>query len=222
MDGRPGALAEQLAVPVRSLHRLPAGVDETMGALVEPGANAWRAAAAAQVSAGECALVLGPGAIGSLVALFLRASGAEVALLGRSDEDLRFVRRLGFAETWTTDSLPTDRPFDAVVDASNAAHLPALALDRVEPGGHVVYIGLAETDSRIDTRVLALKDVTAVGVLSGSPGLDAAIQAYAGGSVDPRPLVAATVALDEVGEVLAGWGRRGAGAGPKIHVDPRL
>jgi threonine dehydrogenase-like Zn-dependent dehydrogenase len=106
------------------------------------------------------------------------------------------------------------------VDASNAAHLPALALDLVEPAGRVVYIGLAGVPSTIDTRTLALKDVTAVGVLSGSPGLAAAIDAYARGTVDPRPLVAATVGLDQVGDVLAGTRPVEAGPGPKIHVDP--
>ncbi|NUO46937.1 MAG: alcohol dehydrogenase, partial [Streptomyces sp.] len=75
--------------------------------------------------------------------------------------------------------------------------------------------------SRVDTRTLALKDVTAVGVLSASPGLEAAIRAYAEGSVDPRPLVAATVALTDVGAVLAGKRPADAGLGPKILVDPR-
>jgi threonine dehydrogenase-like Zn-dependent dehydrogenase len=93
------------------------------------------------------------------------------------------------------------------IDASNAAHLPALAIDLVEPAGRVVYIGLAGSPSHIDTRTLALKDVTAVGVLSGSSGLDATIAAYARGAVDPRPLVSATVGLEQVGAV-AGNGRR--------------
>lgn len=106
------------------------------------------------------------------------------------------------------------------MDASTAAHLPDRALELVEPGGRLVYIGLAAEPSRIDTRTLVLKDVTAVGVLSGSPGLDATISAYASGAVDPRPLVAATVSLDEVGPVLAGGRPVGAGPGPKIHVDP--
>jgi threonine dehydrogenase-like Zn-dependent dehydrogenase len=121
------------------------------------------------------------------------------------------------------DDLPDlpDLPFDAVVDASNAAHLPARALDLVEPAGRVVYVGLAGSHSLIDTRTLALKDVTAVGVLSASPGLEATIRAYAGGAVDPRPLVAATVGLHQVGAVLAGDRPEGAGPGPKVHVDPR-
>jgi threonine dehydrogenase-like Zn-dependent dehydrogenase len=80
-------------------------------------------------------------------------------------------------------------------DASNAAHLPALALDMVEPGGRVVYIGLAGCQSFTDTRRLALKHITAVSILSASPGLADTIRAYATGTVDPRPLVAATIGL---------------------------
>jgi threonine dehydrogenase-like Zn-dependent dehydrogenase len=208
-------------VPVTSLHELPASVDAVLGALVEPGANALRAAQAAQVRSGDCALILGPGTIGSLVALFLRAAGADVHVLGRSPESLEFVRGLGFDNVWTEQTLP-DLAFDAVVEASNAAHLPAKALDLVEPAGRLVYIGLAGSPSHIDTRTLALKDVTAVGILSASPGLDATIDAYASGAVSPRPLVAATVGLDQVGPVLGGERPAGAGPGPKIHVDPRL
>lgn len=221
LDGRPGALAEQLAVPVSSLHPLPDAVDAQLGALVEPGGNALRAANAANLGRGDRALVLGPGTIGLLVAMFARAAGAEVHLLGVTDRSLDFARSLGFEHTWTEEARP-DLPFDAVIDASNAAALPALALDLVESAGRAVYIGLAGTPSLIDTRRLALKDVTAVGILSASPGLSATIEAYARRAVDPRPLVAATVGLEDVGAVLAGQRPDGAGPGPKIHVDPRL
>jgi threonine dehydrogenase-like Zn-dependent dehydrogenase len=192
-----------------------------LGALVEPGGNAFRAAQAATVAPSDRVLVLGPGTIGLLAGMFARAAGAEVHLMGRSEESLAYARSLGFEQTWTEDNLP-DQPFDAVIDASNAAHLPALALDLVEPAGWVVYIGLAGSPSHIDTRILAIKDVTAVGVLSGSPALDATIAAYARGAVDPRPLVAATVGLEQVSAVLAGERPKAAGAGPKIHVDPLL
>lgn len=217
---RPGALAEQLAVPASSLHALPDAVDPVLGALVEPGGNALRAARAADLRPGDRVLVAGPGTIGLLVAMFARAAGAEVHLMGRDEHSLAFARSLGFVRAWTEDGLP-DEPFDAVVDASNASHLPARALELVEPAGRVVYIGLAGRPSHIDTRTLALKDVTAVGVLSASPGLDATIEAYASRAVDPRPLVAATVGLEQVGAVLAGRRPTGAGSGPKVHVDPR-
>jgi threonine dehydrogenase-like Zn-dependent dehydrogenase len=218
--GRDGALAEQLAVPAWSLHALPDQVDETLGALVEPAGNAWRAAAAAQPAEGDRILVCGPGTIGLLTAMFVRASGADVYLLGVSEASLDFARSVGFKQVCHAADVP-DLPFDAVIDASNGAEMPSRALDAVEPAGRVVYIGLAGRPSLIDTRVLALKDVTAVGILSGSPGLSAAIAALADAKIDPRPLVAATVALDEVSTVLGGSRPASAGPGPKIHIDPR-
>ncbi|MCU1527912.1 MAG: alcohol dehydrogenase [Frondihabitans sp.] len=219
--GWPGALAEQLLVPVAALQALPDSVDQTMGALVEPGGNALRAVRGADLSTGDRALILGPGTIGLLCGLFARARGAEVHLMGRSPGSVDFARSLGFDGVWTTDDLPP-LPFDAVIDASNAASLPARAVELVEPGRNVVFVGLAGSPSLVDTRNLVLKDVTAVGILSASGGLAGTIDAYASGEVDPRPLVAATLRLDEVGAVLAGDHAAVGLPGPKIHVDPRL
>jgi threonine dehydrogenase-like Zn-dependent dehydrogenase len=218
--GKPGALAEQLAVPATSLVPLPHDVDDTAGAMVEPGGNALRAVRSADLRPGDRVLVLGPGTIGTLAAQFARAAGAEVHVLGEREPSLSFARSLGIDGVWTAADLPA-LAFDAVIDASTAAALPALALELVEPGKRVVFIGISGTPSTIDTRTMLLKDVTAVGVLSGSPALAGAVAAYAEGSVDPRPLVAATVGLGEVGDVLAGRRPAGAGPGPKIHVDPR-
>ena len=61
-----------------------------------------------------------------------------------STAPLAYARSLGFEHVWTAENLP-GLPLDAVIDASNAPHLPALALDLVEPGKRVVYVGLAGT-----------------------------------------------------------------------------
>ncbi len=219
--GFPGALAEQLAVPVTALLELPDTVDDASGAMVEPGGNALRCVEAAVLAPADHVLVLGTGTIGLLVAAFARAAGAQVHLMGVPGAGLSFARTLGFAGAWTAEELPA-LPWHAIVDASNAASLPALALELVEPGGRVVYIGLAGSPSLVDTRALAFKDVTATGILAGSQGLDGAIAHYAAGRVDPRPLVAATTGLERAGDVLAGWRPDGSGPGPKLHIDPRL
>lgn len=216
----PGALAEHLVVPETALHVLPQTVDSALGALVEPGGNALRTVDATQLVAGDRLLVLGTGTIGLLAALFARARGMNVHLMGRREEDLHLARSLGFDGVWTRPSLP-DLTWHAVIDASTAPDLPALALELVEPGRRIVYIGLAGSPSTLDSRALVLKEVTAVGILGASAGLAGAIAAYADGSVDPRSLVGATVSLDQVGDVLSGQRPRAAGPGPKIHVDPR-
>ena len=218
--GRPGALAEQLAVPVGSLYCLPAGVDAAKGALVEPGANALRAVDGAAVTAGDRLLILGPGTIGLLCALYARARGVHVLLSGVTQSSLEFCRSLGFKTHVAGEAAPVG-PIHAVIDATNDPGAPARAVELVEPGRRVVFIGLAPQASLADTRLITLKDVTAVGVLSGSPGLARTVAAYADGAVDPTPLVAATVGLEDVASVLAGGRPTWAGLGPKIHVDPR-
>lgn len=218
--GWPGALAEQLIVPLTALHILPEQIDVVAGALVEPGGNALRAVEAARLQAGGRVLICGPGSIGLLAAAFASAVGAEVHLVGIETESLAFAEGLGYGNASTMSALPA-APFDAVIDASNGADVPRAALELVEPGGRVVFIGIAGRPSNVDTRTLVLKDLTAIGILSASPGLAGAIAWYASGAVDPRPLVAATVALDQVEAVLAGERPPGAGPGPKIHVDPR-
>jgi threonine dehydrogenase-like Zn-dependent dehydrogenase len=219
-NGWPGALAEQLAVPVTSLLALPDAVDDVRGALVEPGGNAWRALEAAEVGPGERLLALGAGTIGLLVSLMARAAGVDVHLLARREPSVRFAESLGFEHVWTTSSMPSG-PFHAVVDASNAAQLPALAVDLVEPGRRVVWIGLSGRPSLVDSRQVVFKDLTAIGILSASPGLPGALDLFATNRVDPASLVAAVVGLDEVAGVLGGARDPAWGDAPKVHVDPR-
>ncbi len=216
----PGALAEKLVVPASSVHGLPDNVDDALGALVEPGANAWRSVQAANVREAERLLVLGPGTIGLLAAMFATSLGVEVHVAGVTSSSLDFARTLGFDGVCHVNAI-SEGPWDAVINATNDVALPAKALDMVEPGGRVVYIGIGTGPSAIDSRELTLKDVTAVGLLSGSPALDDTIAMYASGTLDPRPLISAVVSLSDVGAVLAGIRPAHAGDGPKIQVDPR-
>jgi threonine dehydrogenase-like Zn-dependent dehydrogenase len=96
--------------------------------------------------------------------------------------------------------------------------MPAAALARAEPAGRLVYIGIAGVPSPIDSRDLVLGDLTAVGILGASAGLGPAIEHYADGRVDPSPIVAVTVGLDDAAEALTGT--IGTETGTKIHVDP--
>jgi D-arabinose 1-dehydrogenase-like Zn-dependent alcohol dehydrogenase len=94
-DGRPGALAEQIAVFARSLHALPDSLDPVLGALVEPGGNSLRAAQAAALAPGDRALVL-PGRR-TVAAVIACAAGAGRYLCSRNPrhaEPAVYSRRL--------------------------------------------------------------------------------------------------------------------------------
>lgn len=218
--GWPGALAEKVQVPARALHPLPNNLDATVGALVGPGGNAYRAILASGVAAGERLLIIGPGAVGLIAAMYATAMGVEVHLAGKSDSALGFARSLGFERVWNPEWIP-QLAFDAVIDATSSGSTPATALQRVEPGKRVVLIG-GGASATIDAALIARNGLTVIGVRGGSSDLDGTIEAFSAHAVDPRPLVAATVSLGEIGEILAGRKPGVSGSAPKIQVDPRL
>jgi threonine dehydrogenase-like Zn-dependent dehydrogenase len=216
-----GALAEQLVVPVTALYKLPDSIDDTMGALIEPGGNALRAAQAAQAAPGKNILIYGTGTIGLLAAQFAMAMGATVHMISLDLKTLALAKDLGVSEA-SQEFIPVKGGYDAVIDATNSDQVPAKAVEAVEPGGRLVLIGFAGSPSLFDSRRLVLKDVTAVGILSGSPALATVIEFYASGKIDPRPLVAATVGLAITADVLSDKRISGASNGPKILIDPTI
>jgi len=219
-DGWAGALAEQLLIPARFAFEIPSTVSVTAAALVEPGGNSLRAVDATGLTAGEPLLILGSGTIGLLAAQFALARGLDVHVAGERASSLELARSLGVQHTHSFDDLD-GRAYGAVIDATSSADAPALATRLVDPAGRVVFIGLSGTPSLVDTRDIALKDVTAVGILSASPGLAGTIDLFASGAVVPDALVAEVIGLDEVADRLAGNRGPDAGPGPKVHVDPR-
>ena len=220
-DGWPGALAERLLIPARFALEIPPSVTLTAAALVEPAGNSLRAVDAAQLSVGEPLLILGSGTIGLLAAQIALARALEVHVAGERLSSLELARSLGVRHTHSFDELE-GRSYGAVIDATSLPRAPALATQLVDRAGRVVFIGLSGTASLVDTRDIALKDVTAVGILSASPGLAGAIELFASGAVVPDALVAEVISLDEVASRLSGSRGPDAGPGPKVHVDPRL
>jgi 2-desacetyl-2-hydroxyethyl bacteriochlorophyllide A dehydrogenase len=218
ITGWSGALAEKLLVPAGSLYRLPAEVDDVAGALVEPGGNALRAVMAAHAGPGHQVLIWGPGSIGLLAAAFARAAGAEVAVAGVDPDREELARSFGASRYWTAANPPPGR-YDAVIDCTGDDTVPGLVLRFVEPAGTVVYIGLSRKPSLVDSREIALGDLTVVGILGASAGLASAIKHYADGRVDPRPIAQVVVGLDRAADALGG--KLDTGAGTKIHIDPR-
>lgn len=221
-DGWPGALAEQVLIPTRFAHAVPESVSVTAAALVEPAGNSLRAVRAASLEPGQRLLILGSGTIGLLAAQFALARGIEVHLAGARTSSLDLAAEFGVQHTGTIESYDEPDAFDGVIDATSLAGSPARAARLVKPAGRIVLIGLSGTPSLLDTRDLALKDVTAVGILSASPGLTGAIEEFASGAVVPDAIVSEVIRLEDVPDRLDGNRGPDAGPGPKVHVDPRL
>jgi len=72
-----GGMGELATVPEQNVVKLPDGVSDEQGALLEPSAVAVNAIDAASVNVGSTVLITGAGPIGALAALAARAAGAS-------------------------------------------------------------------------------------------------------------------------------------------------
>lgn len=213
-----GALAERLLLPAGALKRLPNGMSPTAAALVEPGGSAVRAIEAAGVRSGSRLCVWGAGTLGLLALQFALAEEVVVDIVDPRPTSRALALELGAREAFSSGEALT-AGYDAMIDMSFGSEVPACALERVEPAGRVVLVGLAPAPSMLDTRRAVLRDVTVIGILAASAGLGRAIELLAGGRIRVEPLVAATVGLDEVADVLDGLMASPSGA-PKFLVEP--
>ena len=217
--GFAGALAEKVVIPDFALLELPNDMDPALGAMVEPTGNALRAVDATNLRAGERLVIFGPGTIGILSALIAHQRGIEVHLVGVEEKSLAFVRQFGFAGVHQIHAIP-QLEIQAIIDATFAEEIPALALELIEPGRSIVFIGISGNPSLIDSRTITLKDLKVRGILSASPGLAGAIELLSKKIIDPRPLIAGVVTLDDSTDVLKGKRPGASHDGPKIHIKP--
>ena len=216
MAGRPGREAARPGrppVPAARRRGRPAG------ALVEPGGNAWRAVAAAHAGPGKRLLVWGPGSIGLLATAFAPAPRARRCTWPAST---RSARRWPSASARRAASPPRTRRRACcrrghrLHQRRDGSRRSRLAVRRAgQPGSFTS--GWSRRPSLVDSReIVAGTTSRVVGILGASAGLAPAIEHYADGRVDPRPLAQVLVGLDRAADALAG--QLDTGAGTKIHI----
>ncbi len=95
-----GSMADYIKVRAESIFKLPDHLSYEAGALIEPLAVATHAVRRADIRLGEKVLVIGAGAIGTLVAALCRISGAgEVVVVDYSPARLKLAKEMGATRT---------------------------------------------------------------------------------------------------------------------------
>ncbi|GAB3840588.1 zinc-binding dehydrogenase [Dactylosporangium cerinum] len=110
---RPGAFAERVVVPAKSVVAVPDGVTASQAAAVQPLAGALHGHAIADVRPGDSVLILGAGVMGVLHTQVARHGGAgQIIVTGRSPAKRRLALAAGA---------------DLVIDAGDDVHAAVLA-----------------------------------------------------------------------------------------------
>lgn len=203
--GVDGAMTHFVRVPQRCLHRLPSSLPFEVAALTEPCCVAYNAVVGhGDVRPGNRVLVIGAGTIGILCAAIARLQGATVAVCGLpSDaERLKIVSEYG-CEGIVGD--PTDWALsgdglgaDGAIDAAGASAALKTALSVVRPGGWISKVGWGPQPLDFSLDPLVQKALTLRGSFSHNwPIWEAVIQLLSTGTLDVRPIIGGTWALDQ-------------------------
>lgn len=168
----PGALAEYVALPEETLHRVRPHIDPTVAALAEPLAVAVHALAMSAMRSGDIVGVYGAGPIGLLTAIMARHTGAASVIMTDPSPWRRSVaREFGFTVLEPDQSMEeaaleaTDgEGLDIVFDAAGYPPVAAELTKVVRVRGQIVIVGVHKKPAPIDLRDVCFKEIDMVGV----------------------------------------------------------
>jgi 2-desacetyl-2-hydroxyethyl bacteriochlorophyllide A dehydrogenase len=216
-------------VPEDRLHRIPEGLDDREGALIEPLTVAVHDVRRAGLEVGDRAVVIGGGPIGLLVALVAHLSGADVAVAEVNPFRLEKARSLGlpavnpdeedlkaWIEAWT-DGAGADLVFEVSGHAAGAREMTRLARVR----GTICMVGVHARPVPVDLQQFFARELALVGCRTYEPvDFDRAIRIAASGRIDLKAMVSDVLPL---GDIVRGFEKMAKG-GPvmKVLLDPAV
>lgn len=173
--GVDGAFAEFCTVRADILHKIPDNVSLDEAALCEPFAVALHAAFdKIVILPTDTVVVMGPGAIGQLLAQAIKSRGANVIITGTNvdTERLKAAKELGIDSVYNIQEIDLEtiikektegKGVDAVFECSGSALAIKSAMKILKKTGSMVQVGLTKNTLEIDYGLLTAKEISIIG-----------------------------------------------------------
>lgn len=207
---RHGAFAEFVAIPERILHRLPAELPFTEAAMIEAVSVALHAVSVADFKAGETAMVIGAGMIGTLVVQALRVAGASHIFVADLDQS----RLASAARSGAHTLIHLDRGdngqdaakvvlekfaggVDHVFEAVGLGSTVTTAVAAVRKGGTVTLVGNIASTVELPLQSVVTRQIRLQGSASSAGEYPRAIELLASKQIDVSPLISAVEPLSK-------------------------
>ncbi len=224
-----GGYAEYVAVAAHEVVRLPDGVDDDHGALVEPLAVALHAVNAGRIRRGESCLVIGAGPIGLGIALWARHFGAsEVIVSERCAGRRAMAEKMGATHVIdpSKEELPSflqrvtgDGP-DVVFEAVGVKGLIQESIQHVGFRGRLVVAGMCMGSDQFQPAQAMLKETSVLFVLAyEKDDFQYCVDMIDQGRVEPAAMITDRVGLSGVADAFVALGNPEEQC--KVLVDPR-
>ena len=203
----PGALQGLWTVPAHTLHRLPGNLNFAQGALIEPLSVACHDVRMAEVKAGDFAVVLGGGPIGTLIALVARTRGARVLLAEVNPYRLGLAKDLGIeaVDPRAEDplALVNERTggagADVVFEVSGSRAGAEMMTKLPRARGRIVVVAIFPEPPAVDLFRFFWRELRLTGArVYESRDFESAIELAAGGTLPLDRIVTNTISLDDL------------------------
>jgi len=188
-----GSFAEYLAVPSANLHVVPDCVSDEEAVFTEPLAAAFEILEQVQVPPATEVVIWGDGKLGQLCAQVLQLTGAWVTVVGKHQEKLALLDKLGLHTVLLADWRP--HRVDFVVEATGSTAGLSLAIETVRPRGTLVLKSTVAVPHSLSLAPLVINEVTVVGSRCGQ--FPPALRALTQRSVSITPLIDRIYSLNE-------------------------
>jgi 2-desacetyl-2-hydroxyethyl bacteriochlorophyllide A dehydrogenase len=215
-----GAFAEYVAVPAVNAYLLPDHVDAQSGAIVEPLACAVHGVRRLGPVTGEPVVITGAGTMGLLLLQLLVHFGAgPVTVVDRVADRLDVARKLGAADTVSSLDVLAGERFAVAIDATGVSAVISAVSGLLDRGGRLLVFGVSPSGDTVPFSPFRVynDEITITGSMAILRSFGPAVDLLARGAVDPRPLLADPLPLEQWGEAVD---RVRGGRGIKWHIRP--
>lgn len=189
---RDGAFADYLRLPDRNILPVPDSVPDELAVFTEPLAAAYEIFEQTRIPKNRRVLVLGDGRLGAIVAMAFKANGYDIVVGGHHTEKANRFRDLGIAVQAEND---LDSSYEVVVDCTGSSAGFRRALELLAPRGTLILKSTAAAAESLNLAPIVVNEITVLGSRCGR--FAPALEALASGKIDPRPLISATLFLDD-------------------------
>lgn len=211
MPHQQGLFRDKIVVDAAQCHPVKGDVSVSEAACAEPLAVCLHARSLAGDLAGKRVLVSGAGPIGVLCVALARGAGAiEVVVTDLQDAPLAVALKMGATQTINVATQGAALAafaqgkghFDVAFECSAAGPAIASAIAALRPRGVLVQVGVAG-DTAVPLNLLVGKEITHRGSFRFHEEFAEAVDAIATRKIDLRPMITATLPLDQIEQAMA-------------------
>ncbi len=189
-----GVFAEYTTLPQENIHVLPEGVSDDQAVFVEPLAASLEILMQTHIKPTWRIYVLGDGKLGLLITQVLRLTGCDLTLVGKHENKLRIVERMG-VKTSTLEKVPEIKA-DLVVECTGNPKGYSLAKRLIRPSGTIIAKSTYHQNLELNWSEIVVDEITIIGSRCGP--FTPAIRLLELGLIDTDSLITARYQFKEV------------------------